>query len=282
LIRVGDRRLLAAAIAAMLTLAGCAGGATTTSTSPRPIPTPVPTPAAEPVDLTIYAAASLRDALAEVEAMYEAATGARLTISTDSSAALETQIEQGAPADVFLSADTTNAQKLVDAGLAEGRLVPFAGNLLVIIVPAANPAAIQSPADLGTPGVKIVAAGNEVPITKYATELVANLAREPGYPADFAAACAANVVSREDSVKSVVAKIQLGEGDAGIVYVTDASASSEVATITVPGSANVPATYAGVVVKASPNATAAAEFLEWLGGPDGGAILRDFGFSPVS
>ena len=80
--------------------------------------------------------------------------------------------------------------------------------------------------------------------------LVANLAKEPGYPADFAAAYAANIVSKEDNVKAVVAKVELGEGDAGIVYVTDAKASTKVGTVDVPDSANVPATYDGVVVKA--------------------------------
>ena len=128
--------------------------------------------------------------------------------------------------------------------------------------------------------MKIIAAGDEVPITKYATQLVDNLAKEPGYPADFAAAYAANIVSREDNVKAVVAKIELGEGDAGIVYVTDAGASTKVATVAVPDSANVLATYAGVVVKASPNPTAAQAFLAWFAGPDGQAILADFGFLP--
>ena len=105
-----------------------------------------------------------------------------------------------------------------------------------------------------------------MPITKYATQLVANLAKEPGYPADFAATYAANIASKEDNVKAVVAKIELGEGDAGIVYVTDAKASTKVTPSTCPTAANVPATYAGVVVKASPNAAAAQAFL--TGSPD--------------
>ena len=205
-----------------------------------------------------------------------------LTLSTDSSSALETQIEQGAPADVFLSADTTNPQKLVDAGLAEGAAVTFAGNKLTIIVPTANPAGITTPADLAKSGIKVIAAGDEVPITKYATQLVDNLAKEAGYPADFAAMYTANIASKEDNVKAVVAKIELGEGDAGIVYVTDAKASTKVTTVDVPDSANVPATYAGVVVKASKNAAAARAFLDWFAGPDGQAILGSFGFLPPS
>jgi molybdate transport system substrate-binding protein len=240
-------------------------------------------PSAGPAALTIYGAASLQGVLAKVKTAYETANpGTTLTISTDSSATLETQIEQGAPADVFLSADTTNPKKLVDKGLAAGAAVTFAGNKLTVIVPTTNPAAIKTPADLAKTGVKVIAAGDAVPITKYATQLVTNLASEAGYPADFAAKYAANIASKEDNVKAIVAKIELGEGDAGIVYVTDAKASTKVTTIDVPATANVPATYAGVVVKASRNAAAAQAFLTWFAGPGGQAILSTFGFLPPS
>ena len=151
-----------------------------------------------------------------------------------------------------------------------------------MIVPTANPAGITSPADLARTGIKVIAAGDEVPITKYAKQLVANLARQPGYPAGFAAAYAASVASKEDNVKGIVAKVELGEGDAGIVYVTDAKASSKVATVDVPAGANVPATYAGVVVRTARNPAAAKAFLDWLAGPDGQAILGTFGFLPPS
>jgi molybdate transport system substrate-binding protein len=201
-----------------------------------------------------------------------------LTIATDASSTLRTQIEQGAPVDVFLSADQTNPTKLVDGGLADGAAVDFAGNLLTVIVPMANPARIATPADLAKPGVKIIAAGADVPITRYASEAVTNLAGLPGYPAGFASAYDARVVSKEDNVKAVVAKVELGEGDAAIVYVTDAKASNKVTTIEIPAAANVPATYAGVVVKASTHAGAAHAFLTWLRGPDGQAILAAFGF----
>jgi molybdate transport system substrate-binding protein len=233
--------------------------------------------------LTIYGAASLKAALAKAKTAYEAAyPGTTLTISTDSSSALETKIEQGAPADVFLSADTTNPQKLIDKGLAGGALTKFAGNLLTVIVPTANPAGLATPADLAKTGVKVIAAGDTVPITKYATTLVANLAKVSGYPADFAARYAANIASKEDNVAAVVSKVELGEGDAGIVYVTDAKTSTKVMTIAVPDGANVPATYSGVTVKASTNAAAAMAFLTWFAGPDGQAILASFGFLPPS
>jgi molybdate transport system substrate-binding protein len=262
-----------------LILAACSGAATPDSSGPNS----APVASAAPANLTIYGAASLKAVLAKVKTAYEAANpGTTLTISTDSSASLEFQIEQGAPADVFLSADTKNPQTLIDKGLAAGSLTKFAGNLLAIIVPTANQAAIQTPADLARSGVKVIAAGDAVPITKYATQLVANLAKQPGYPPDFVARYTANIVSKEDNVAAVVAKIGLGEGDAGIVYVTDSKAATGVTTFAVPDAANVPATYGGVVVKASTHLAAATAFLAWFAGPRGQTILASFGFLPPS
>jgi len=273
--------ILAVVLAACSAAGGSPSPSTAASVAPSTTAASVAPSTAAGGELTIYAAASLKGALDQAKTAYEAANpGTTLTISTDSSSALETQIEQGAPADVFLSADSTNPQKLVDKGLAEGDPVTFAGNKLTIIVPTANPAGIASPKDLATPDVKVIAAGDEVPITKYATQLVDNLAKESGYPADFAATYAANIASKEDNVKAVVAKIELGEGDAGIVYVTDAKASDKVTPIDVPDSADVPATYDGVVVKASRNAAAGTAFLDWFAGPEGQAILSDLGFLP--
>ena len=233
-------------------------------------------------DLQVYGAASLKPALAAVRDAYEAShPGITLTVSTDSSAALEAKIEQGAPADVFLSADTSNAQKLVDGGLASGGVVTFAANQLTVIVPVANPAGITSPADLARPGVKVIACAAGVPIQKYTELLLDQLASAPGYPADFAAMVNANVVSREDNVGALAAKVSLGEGDAGIVYETDALAFDGLTTVPVPEASNVPASYGGVVVRSSRNVAAADAFLAWLAGPDGAAILATFGFRPA-
>lgn len=258
---------VAGLVIASLALAACRSAASASPANP---------------DVTIYAAASLMEVLEQADTAYVAAApGTTLTISTDSSAALATQIELGAPADVFLSADTTNPQKLIDKGLADGEAVVFAGNELTIIVPTDNPGAIESPADLAKPGVTVIAAGDEVPITRYVTQLIENLAEAPGYPPDFAAAYAANVASKEDNVKAVVTKIELGEGDTGIVYVTDATASDKVETVEVPDAANVPASYAGVVIKESENAAAGRAFVDWFAGADGQRILGDFGFLPA-
>src|SRR5205823_12709373 len=139
-------------------ISACTSVATTTAgptagTSPT---TSVATQSAQPMTLQILGAASLKGALDKVKIAYEGShPGTTISFSTDSSAALETQIEQGAPADVFLSADTVNPNKLVDRGFASGQPVVFARNLLTIIVPIGNPAHVTGPADLARPGVRV-------------------------------------------------------------------------------------------------------------------------------
>jgi molybdate transport system substrate-binding protein len=267
------RRIIAIVAIAILVTACSTASRANSNSSPGPKAT----------ELTIYAAASLKGALEAARTAYEAATpGTTITLAIDASSTLRTQIEQGAPADLFLSADERNPAALVDAGLSDGAAVDFAGNAVVLIVPPTNPAGIDTPADLAVPGIKIVAAGADVPITRYATQAVAALALEPGYPADLAARYDANVVSREDNVKAVVAKIELGEGDAAIVYATDARASAKVRTIPIPPTSGVPVAYAGVVLKSSAETAAGHAFLGWLVGPAGQAVLSRFGFLPPS
>jgi molybdate transport system substrate-binding protein len=262
---------------AVVLLAACGGGGTASQAAPAQS-----TPGANggPVSLTIFAAASLNGAMTDAVAAYAAVRpGVTITVSTDSSAALETQIEQGAPADVFLSADIENPKKLVDAGLALKTAEIFAGNKLVIIVPKDNPGGLTTARELDKAGLRIIAAGDGVPITAYANQAVANIASRFG-PSSLVEVYNADIVSKEDNVNAVLAKIELGEGDAAIVYVTDANGSDKVKTIDIPDSANVPATYAGVVIKASANRGAAQDFLDWLAGPDGQAILAKYGFLP--
>ncbi len=270
------KRLLAAVLVVVL------GGCSAAGASPIPSATSTPVPAAtQPAELVVYGAASLKGVLEAAKAAYEATIGEiTIVLSTDSSAALATKIAEGAPADLFLSADTANPQKLVDQGLVAGEMLSFAGNELTIIVPTDNPAGIESPGDLADKGVRIIAAGDEVPITRYATQLITQLAGLPGYPDDFAAAYAANVLSKEENVTAVVAKIELGEGDAGIVYVTDAVASTDVQSVAIPPGSNVFATYAAVVIEGSSREAEAHAFLDWLTGPEGLAILQGFGFQP--
>jgi len=252
------------------TLAGCSG-----------LPAAIGGSATDRVELTVFAAASLRDAFGAVKSSYEAShPGVAVTFSFDGSGTLRTQLEQGARADLFASADEVNPRRLVDAGLVDGRPVPFAGNRLALVVPAGNPAGITSSFDLARPGVRLVGAGATVPITEYAAQMVGALAGLPGAPRDFAAAVEANVVSREDNVRAVLAKVELGEGDAAIVYATDAAAAGDaVELIPLPGEANVPVTYAAVVLRDAPHREAAARFLAWLAGAEGQAVLARFGFT---
>ncbi len=199
-----------------------------------------------PTQLTILAASSLAGTLPDLSAAWKTShPNTTLVTSTGATSALKTQIEQGSPADVLLGADTTNAQALIDEGDGVGPLTKYATNMLTVIVPAANPKGIQTPADLAKPGVCVIGAGPDVPITKYATTLVTNLSQRPEYGTDFATKYAANVCSQEDNVGAVVNKVSLGEGDAAIVYVTDAKSGQNLKTIDVPADSNVLATYGG-------------------------------------
>jgi molybdate transport system substrate-binding protein len=240
------------------------------------------TPDRTGVTITVAGAASLQDALNAAATRYEnthAWSGVQFTF--DASSALRAQIEQGAAVDAFASADTTNPQQLVDHGLAEGPVKTIARNQLVIVVPRSSSVVVATPADLARPGVKVIAAGPAVPISKYAAQLVAALARLPGYPPDYATRVAANTVSREDNVRAIVAKVALGEGDAGIVYATDATAAN-VSTVQIPAGSNVIATYGAATIKASRHPGEARDFVDWLAGPDGQAVLVRFGFLPAA
>lgn len=251
----------------------CTAVAEAPATTTAPVAAPSGSPAAVTGELTVFAAASLKNAFEAFAPTYTAESGLAPVHSFDASSALRAQIEEGAPADVFASADVANVQKLLDAGLAQDP-VAFACNQLTIIVPAGNPAGITSAADLGTAGVKVIAAGPEVPITKYAVQLVENLGITDAYDA--------NVVSEEDNVAAVRAKIEAGEGDAGIVYVTDAIASgATVEQIAVPVEANVPATYAAATVVGTDQPDESAAFLAFLTGPESQATLAAFGFLPA-
>jgi molybdate transport system substrate-binding protein len=260
-VRLAAALALVAVVGLGATVAGCATGGTIASTR----------------ELTIFAAASLDDALDRIETAYAGVDpGIRLVVSTDSSAALRTQIEQGAPADVFLSADTDNPARLVAAGLTDGGAVTFARTTLALVVPRANPPRLRSFRDLAAPGVRIVAAGSDVPISRYVEELLVRLEREDG-AAGIVRGYRRNVVSREDNVRAVLAKVELGEADAGFVYRTDALASDAVLAIPIPPAANVTAQYDAVVL-AGGDVEDARRFVDWLAGPHGRAVLKELGF----
>lgn len=241
--------MLAAALLAIPMLGGCAANADEA--------------------VTVYAAASLGDALAELQRAY-----GPMTTSLGGSNALRVQIEQGAPADVFLSADTEQMDELAASGHVDGDRVAFAHNSIVLVTPRKG-SRVHTWHDLAKRGVQIVAAGRDVPIQAYADQLVDLLAQRPDAPPAFATAVEGNVVSREDNVAAVLARIELGEGDAAFVYASDAG-GKDVRRLPLPE--DVPATYVGAAVRGG-NTTQARRFLEWLQGSEAQTILRDHGFS---
>lgn len=218
--------------------------------------------------LTILAAASLKAAFTELAGKFEADNpGTEVTLSFAGSADLATQITQGAPADVFASADTRNMARLQDEGLVDGAPRSFATNTLSIVVPAGNPAGITGFGDLARPGVKVVVCASQVPCGA-ATK---SIEQETGTNL--------SPVSEESSVTDVLGKVTSGEADAGLVYVTDArSAGAKVEQVPFPEAATAVNTYPIAGVKGAGNKPAADAFLEFVLGADGAATLAAAGF----
>ncbi|HEY2980912.1 MAG TPA: molybdate ABC transporter substrate-binding protein [Anaerolineales bacterium] len=237
-------------------------------------------PGTELRTLTVFAAASLTDAFEELSAHFEAAhPGVRVSLNFAGSQALRTQIEEGAQADVFASASGEEMDALVTGGLADAQApAVFLSNKLVVIMPADNPAALESLEGLATPGLKLVLAAEDVPVGNYSRQALDLM--NGAYGTDFKARVLANVVSNEDNVKQVVAKVQLGEADAGIVYTSDAVASPELQKLEIPAEVNVIAEYQIVPLLRSPNLALAGEFIAYALSADGQAILRAWGFLP--
>jgi molybdate transport system substrate-binding protein len=252
--------------AAAVSLAACA--------APAAVPQPVER------ELTVFAAASLTGAFGQIGSAFEAShPGVTVSFNFAGSQALRTQIEEGAALDVFSSANLAELEALIASGhiAADGSHL-FAGNRLVVIVPQDNPAGIATLEDLGRPGVKLVLAAEEVPVGRYARQVLNNLDAQLG-PA-FAEAVLANVVSNEDNVKQVVAKVSLGEADAGIVYSTDARADPSLPTISIDDPYNVTASYPLAVLIGAPQPDLAEAFAAFALSPEGQAILATYGFLP--
>ena len=196
---------------------------------------------------------------------------------------LEQQIANGAPADVFASADQTNMQKASNAGLVNTSQV-FVKNRLVVIIPTSNPGNINSLKDLAKKGIKIDIEATAVPAGKYSRQALANLSQSPDYGSSYANEVLANVVSEEQNVKAVVQKVQLGEADAGFVYVTDVtpSVADKVKIIDIPDPYNVIAQYPIAVIKSSPHPSDAQSFVDFVLSPNGQAILKKYNFIIIS
>jgi molybdate transport system substrate-binding protein len=235
--------------------------------------------------LTVFAAASLTESFTILGKVLEQRNpGLRVVLSFAGSQQLAAQIEQGARADVFASAD----QRWMD-DVREKRLIvlparEFARNRLVVIVPRANQAKIGRLQHLATPGLKIVLAADAVPVGHYSREALQKLARAPGFPQDYAQRVLRNVVSQEENVRGVVAKVQLGEADAGMVYRSDVTPATaeRVAVLDIPDRYNVIASYPLALVKGAPNPEAGAEFINLVLSPLGQRVLRDNNLIPVA
>jgi len=228
-------------------------------------------------DLVVFEAASLKEAFAALAARFEKDhPGIHLVTNAAGSQELRAQIEQGAAADVFASADRRQMDALVTAGLA-GAPGLFACNEPVVVV-RQDLAAVKTFADLPR-AERIVVGAPEVPIGAYTAQILKQAADRLGAP--FVARVQAKIVSRELNVRQVLAKIVLGEADAGIVYRTDAQAAKgKVRVVEIPPELNVTAAYPIAALKHAPSPTLAASFVALVRSPSGAAVLREAGFVP--
>lgn len=237
------------------------------------------------ITLQVFAAASLSDAFTEIGHLLERQRpGVTVRANFAGSQQLATQIEQGAVADVFASADERWMNYARDRGLLSGEPAIFARNRLVVIVPKTNPARIRRLQDLARGGTKLVIGADAVPVGHYSRTVLRNLAHDPAFPGDFAVLALRNVVSEEENVKSVVGKVQLGEADAGIVYRSDVTPAVArfVRVLEIPESANVIAAYPIALVRDSKQPEMAKAFVDLVLSPEGQQILQRRGLIPVT
>ncbi|WP_433592269.1 molybdate ABC transporter substrate-binding protein [Nocardia sp. CA-145437] len=218
--------------------------------------------------VTVFAAASLKQVFIQLGTQYESAhPGTKVTFSFAGSSDLVAQLNQGAPADVFASADQNNMDKAVKGGRITDKPQTFATNVLTIVTPPGNPAHVTALADLSHAGLRLVVCAPQVPCGSATKKVTAD------------AGVAISPVSEESSVTDVLAKVTSGQADAGLVYVTDAAgAGAKVTTVNFPESAKAVNTYPIAAVADSKNAAAAKDFVALVTGPDGRKALQQAGF----
>jgi molybdate transport system substrate-binding protein len=249
------------------------------------VPAAAPPASAGKTTLEVFAAASLSDAFTEIgHELERQRPGLTVRLNFAGSQQLATQIEQGALADVFASADERWMAYATERGLVSGEPVIFARNRLVVIVPKTNPARIHRLQDLARGGVKLVLGADAAPVGHYSRVVLRNLARDPACGGNFAALALRNVVSEEENVKSVVGKVQLGEADAGMVYRSDVTAAVAryIRVFEIPDSANVLAAYPIALIRHSKRPDAAKAFVDLVLSRAGQAILERRGLISVS
>jgi molybdate transport system substrate-binding protein len=239
-----------------------------------------PAQAQTPGSITVFAAASLTEAFNAAGPAFTKKTGIAVTFNFGGSDTLATQIVQGAPADVFASANLAQMKVVTDAGLASGAPKTFAKNRLVMIAPQADTTKATSPADLAKAGINVVLAAPTVPVGGYARATFAKLAGQNGYPADFPAAVEKNVVSNELDVKAVVTKIALDEADAGVVYSTDVTpaVAAQLNEFPFPVAVAPDIEYPIAALKNAPNPRGAQAFVDYIVSAEGQAFLKARGF----
>jgi len=282
---------IVALLAFGLVLAGCgasAGGAerkaTTAPAGGATVSATAEAAGALTGELTVFAAASLTDAFQEIGAQLEADNpGLRIVFNFAGSQALRAQLAEGARADVFASADEVTMEGAREDGSIAGEPRIFVANQLVVILPADNPAGVQELRDLARPGVKLVLADETVPAGRYARQILTTMGRNPSFGSDFTDRVLANVVSNETNVRQVVAKVQLGEADAGIVYASDVTPAvrADVTVLDIPAEFNVVARYPIAIVRDAANPTAAEAFTDAVLSPAGQDTLTRHGFLPA-
>ena len=239
-----------------------------------------PNPQNESNELIVFAAASLNDAFSELGQAFTAKHGVGVVFNFAGSSQLSAQLQEGAVADVFASANEVQLETAVAHNRIQADSVtPFATNQLSLIVPADNPAQISTLADLGQPNVQIILAVPGVPVRGYSDAVIHMLdvsLQEKIY---------ANVVSEEENVRQVVAKITLGEADAGLVYRSDItpSVAPNVLQLPLPEAQGVVARYPIAITADAPQPTTAQQFVAFALSAEGQAILTKWGFgSPIN
>jgi len=229
--------------------------------------------------LTVYAASSLTDAFGELKTNFEKEErpGTEVQLNFAGSSTLLTQLEQGAPADVFASADEARMDAAVADGLVEYSQT-FARNHLAIIIPRSNPASIASYQDLAKPGITLVLARDEVPVAQYAKESLTKANAE--YGSDFSERVLSNVASRDSDVKAAANRVAVGDADATIVYTSDATPDlrERVETIEIPEELNVVATYPIAVLDEARSPELAQQWVDLVLSDEGQRVLESYGF----
>ncbi len=231
--------------------------------------------------LTVFAASSLTDAFKEMKTAFEADNkDVEIVFNFGASSTLATQLKEGAPADIFASANNSQMTVAIDAKRIAGKPRTFAKNRLVLITPADNPAKITGLKDLAKPGVKLVIAAPKVPVRDYTDAMLEKLTKLPAYGADYKTAFLKNVVSEEDNVRQVSAKVALGEADAGFVYRSDVTPdiSNKVIMFDVPDALNTIAVYPIAITDNTQNAELAKKFIEFILSESGQKILVRWNF----